>query len=291
MKLEGLSALVTGATQGLGYEIAKTFIEQGASVYICSRTKTDVESAVVALNELKALPDQKVFGSVCDIGDLSSVDSFAEVVLKALPNLDILVNNAGIYGPFGTIEDVDWQNWMQAIQINLMGPIYLTRCLVPHFKSKKSGKIINLSGGGATSPMPGISSYAVSKSGFVRFSETLAHELVEFNIDVNSIAPGALTTRLMDEVIEDGEKVLNSAFISKMKKIQSSGGTPLSVGANCAVYLASQESNKITGRLISAAWDEWETLHNYKDELGPSDIYTLRRIIAKDRNKTWGDKD
>ena len=234
---------------------------------------------------------QKVDGCACDIADTKSVDALVNKALDVFPNLDILVNNAGIYGPFGTIEKVNWQAWEQAIQVNLMGPIYLSKSLVPHFKARKAGKIINISGGGATSPMPGISSYAVSKSGFVRFSETLALELQDFGIDVNAIAPGALATRLMDEVIHIGEGVLDPGFVQKMKKIQSDGGTPLSVGGSCAVYFASTESDKITGRLISAVWDEWETLHEYADELAVSDIYTLRRIVAKDRNKSWGDKD
>lgn len=290
IKLSGQCALITGATHGLGFEIAKTFVKEGASIYICSRTHKDVHKTIQNLRQLAKLQDQIVDGCVCDIADTKSIDALVRNTLDIFPNLDILVNNAGVYGPFGTIEQVDWHSWIQAIQINLIGPIYLTKSLVEHFKTRKTGKIINISGGGATAPMPGISAYAVSKCGFVRFTETLAHELQDFGVDVNAIAPGALATRLTDEVIDAGPDVLNPDFIQKMKEIQSNGGTPLSIGARCVVYFASTKSDKISGRLISALWDKWETLHKHSDELAASDIYTLRRIVAKDRYKEWGDK-
>ncbi len=106
--------------------------------------------------------------------------------------MHVLVNNAGVYGPLGSIEEIDWQAWVQAIEINLFGSILMCRALLPHFKSSRYGKIVQLSGGGATNPLPRISAYAASKAAVVRFAETLAEEVRENGIDVNAIAPGAL---------------------------------------------------------------------------------------------------
>jgi len=145
------------------------------------------------------------------------------------------------------------------------------------------GKIINLSGGGATTPLPRISAYAASKAAIVRLTETLAEELREFTIAVNAVAPGALNTRLLDEVLAAGSDVVGKEFYEKSLKQRDSGGAPLEKAARLCVYLASEVSDGITGKLISAPWDPWESLHEYREQLAKSDVYTLRRIVPEDR--------
>ena len=154
--------------------------------------------------------------------------------------------------------------------------------------AQRHGRIINVSGGGATNPLPRLSSYAASKAAVVRFTETLALELKEYGITVNAIAPGALATRLMQQLVDAGPERVGAAFHERMKKIQEGGGTPLQLGAELAAYLASDESAGVTGRLIAAQWDPWRTLRERADELDGSDIYTLRRIVPEDRGRDWG---
>jgi 3-oxoacyl-[acyl-carrier protein] reductase len=154
-------------------------------------------------------------------------------------------------------------------------------------KAQRRGKIIILSGGGATKPLPNLSAYAASKAAIVRFGETLAEETREFGIQVNSIAPGALNTRLLREVLDAGPEKMGHRFYEQMEKQEREGGTPLSRGAALCVFLASSASDAITGRLIAAVWDPWETLDTKADELGSTDIYTLRRIIPEDRGRKW----
>ncbi len=120
--------------------------------------------------------------------------------------------------------------------------------------------------------------------------ETLAEELKPFHVDVNAIAPGALATRLVDEVLAAGPEKVGAVFFEKNKGWKEKGAVPLELGANLAVYLASAESDGITGKLISAQWDPWQDLQKHRDELAKSDIYCLRRITPKDRGQTWGDK-
>jgi 3-oxoacyl-[acyl-carrier protein] reductase len=132
-----------------------------------------------------------------------------------------------------------------------------------------------------------MTSYAASKAAVVRLTESLAVDLKPYGVDINAIAPGALDTRLLDEVLAAGAGAVGADFYERMVKIKQQGGTPLSVGANLAVYLASPESNGITGRLISAAWDKWSTLNLRAKELDATDIYTLRRIVPADRGRNW----
>src|SRR5205823_3330425 len=183
-----------------------------------------------------------------------------------------LVNNAGIYGPIGRLEEVDWTEWERAVRVNLLGSVLTARAIVPHMRANGYGKIIQLSGGGATAPLPRLSAYAASKAAVVRFAETLAEEVRDSGIDVNAIAPGALDTRLLDEVLEAGPERAGSEFHRRMLKQKKTGGTPLERGASLAVYLASAASDGITGRLISAPWDQWEKLSTRREELADSDV-------------------
>ena len=121
----------------------------------------------------------------------------------------------------------------------------------------------------------------------VRLTETLAEELRDFSIDVNAIAPGALNTRLLDEILNAGPSVVGPEFFAKSLKQRDLGGVPLVQGARLCVYLASGESDGITGKLISAQWDPWEDLHQFREQLAQSDIYTLRRIVPEDRGQKW----
>src|SRR4030095_1317590 len=176
------------------------------------------------------------------------------------------------------------------MEINLFGVLLPCRAVVPHFKQAGRGKIIVLSGGGATNPLPNISSYAASKAAVVRLMETLAEELRPHHVDVNAIAPGALATRLVDEVLAAGPDKVGAAFYEKNRQWKDKGATPLELGASLAAWLSSAESDGITGKLLSAQWDPWRTLPQHREELARSDIYCLRRIVPEDRGKKWDGK-
>jgi len=288
MKLKGINALITGGSQGLGKAIAGHFLREGANAVLCARGEKEL---LATRDELaKQFPSQKVLAKICDVSSETQVNELVAFALRELGPLHALVLNAGIYGPMGATESVSLEEWRRAMDINLYGVLLPCRAVIPHFKKSGHGKIVILSGGGATNPLPNISSYAASKAAVIRLMETLAEELREFHVDVNAIAPGALATRLVDEVLAAGAERVGAAFYEKNKQWKEKGATPPELGANLAVYLASAESDGITGKLISAQWDDWAKLHEHRDELAKSDIYCLRRITAKDRGKTWGDK-
>jgi NAD(P)-dependent dehydrogenase (short-subunit alcohol dehydrogenase family) len=286
MKLKGRVAIITGANQGLGEAIAMEFVRQGAGVFICARDKGKLLAVKEKLEKISA-EDQKVYAMVTDVSNESEVEKLINTSIVEFNHVDILVNNAGVYGPKGPIEKVDSDDWVKAIEINLCGVFYCCKHIITHMKKNNYGKIINLSGGGATSPLPFISAYAASKAGVVRFTETLAGECNSFKIDVNAIAPGALNTRLLDEVLSAGPYIVGKDFYEKALKQKKDGGVPLEVGVELCVFLASSQSDGITGRIISAKWDPWKSLSNRRKELMASDIYTLRRITPEDRGKKW----
>jgi NAD(P)-dependent dehydrogenase (short-subunit alcohol dehydrogenase family) len=286
MKLQNVNAVITGGSQGLGQAIAEHFVRAGANILICARGEKALATTVAQLEKLAA-PGQKILAQACDVSSEAQVAELARVSLKGLGNVQVLVNNAGIYGPKGPTETVDWREWVRSIEINLYGVLLPSRAFIPHLKKARGGKIIILSGGGATNPLPNISSYAAAKAAVVRLMETLAVELKPDRIDVNAIAPGALNTRFLDEVLEGGPEKVGAAFYAKALKQKEGGGVPLEKGARLCVYLASAASDGITGRLISAQWDPWEKLHEHREELAGSDIYTLRRIVPEDRGKNW----
>jgi NAD(P)-dependent dehydrogenase (short-subunit alcohol dehydrogenase family) len=285
--LAGRQALITGASQGLGLAIARAFLAAGASVLICGRDPATLERAQALLAPLCG-PRQELAAQPADVADPGEVELLVSAATERFPELSILVNNAGVYGPKGSIWDVDWREWVRAVEINLFGSVLVARALVTQLRRVGHGKIIQLSGGGATSPLPGLSAYAASKAAIVRFVETLALELREHHVDVNAIAPGALNTRLLDEVIAAGPDKVGKAFHERALEQQRSGGTPLGRGAELAVWLASPDSDGITGKLLSAVWDPWRELPAHRTDL-ESDVYTLRRIVPGDRGLDWGD--
>lgn len=286
--LAGRNALITGGSQGLGKAIAEQFLQEGANVVLCARNEMELNAARAEL--APKFPLRKVFTKICDVSNEAQVNDLAAFALRELGTIDTLVLNAGIYGPMGPTESVDLNEWRRAIDINLFGVLLPCRALIPHFKKAGRGKIVVISGGGATNARPNISSYGASKAAVVRLAEALSMELQPHGIDVNAIAPGALATRFVDDVLAAGPEKVGAAFYEQNRKWKEGGATSPSLGAKLAVYLASEESNGITGKLISAQWDPWAKLAEHRDELSKSDIYCLRRIVPEDRGKKWNDQ-
>jgi NAD(P)-dependent dehydrogenase (short-subunit alcohol dehydrogenase family) len=286
--LAGRAALITGASQGFGLEIARAYLDaQAAGICVCARSPDALDSALAELR-VRASPGQKVLGALADVSRPDEVARLVDTAMTGLGDITILVSNAGVYGPKGALSRTQWSEWTRTVEINLFGSVLPARALVDHFTQRGYGKIIQLSGGGATGPLPGLGAYAASKAAVVRFAETLAEELREQRVDVNAIAPGALNTRMLDELIAAGPGRVGDAFYERALEQRRSGGIPLQDGAKLAVFLGSAASDGVTGKLLSAVWDRWPELPGRLDDLD-SDVYTLRRIVPRDRGMDWGD--
>lgn len=276
MTLKGKNAVITGASRGLGKAIATEFVKQGANVLICARDTNRLMEVRAELREYGT----DVFILRADVSDKRKLDRIYNVAVDYFGKVDILVNNAGIQGAKGLIEDTDWDEWTRTIQTNLMSVVYLCRLFIPHFRKNGSGKIINISGGGAANPRPYFSAYATSKAGVVRFSETIAEELRGSGVYVNCVAPGALNTSMLEEVLNAGEKKVGKEYYKKALLQKKMGGSSVENAAELVAFLGSDKSDEITGKLVSAIWDEWRwRLTAGVDEIKESDIYTLRRIL------------
>lgn len=276
-------ALITGASRGLGRAIAAKLVNDGLDVVLTARDRGALETAAAELAHGRVRDKQQVIWMPLDVSSPDQVNNVVSETERRFGRIDVLVCNAGVYGPMGPVDDNDWDEWVRAIEINLFGTVLCCRAVVPIMRRQRSGRIIVLSGGGATQPLPRLSAYAASKAAVVRFAETLAEEVKDTNITVNAVAPGALNTRLLDEVLEAGPDKVGEAFFERARKQKTQGGTPLEVGADLVAFLASPASDGISGRLLAAVWDNWRNLPAERERLSDSDVFTLRRIIPSDR--------
>jgi len=295
MMLAGRRCLITGASRGLGAVIARTFWEAGASVALVARSRAALD-ALIATFPWRAR--QEAVALVADLSDPAASEWIVDAARQAFPSLDVLVNNAGIQGPIGALWENDEAAWRQTIQVNLLAPVALCRRCVPWMAragtASVRGKIIHLSGGGGTGPRPYFSAYATAKAALVRFSETLALEVQDRGVDVNAVAPGAMGTAMMDAIMMAGalcagQKEYDTARRTRGLAGETSGDEVLERAAALCRFLASADSDGLTGKLISAVWDPWETFSAHLDALQRTDVYTLRRIVPKDRGMNWGD--
>ena len=283
MILRNRVAVITGANRGLGEAIARAFAKEGAGLVLAARDGALLQRVS---ENLPRDAQQKVEWVSADLRKAADIETIRDCAINTFGRVDILVNNAGVYGPIGPFEEVDWREWCDAVNINLFGTAAMTRAMVPIMKRQGYGKIINLSGGGATASLPRFTAYAASKAAVVRLTETIAEELAASHIDVNAIAPGALNTRLLDQVLEAGPDRTGEDFYRRSLKQREEGGASLELAAELALFLASAESDGISGRLISAVWDEWRHFPAYRERIQESDVFTLRRIVPQDRG--WG---
>ncbi len=286
MKLLGRGIVITGGSQGFGKAVAEACVAEGADVLICARHAAELEKTCSALRA-RATLGQRIISQIADVSDADAAAHLINAAERELPRFIWLVNNAGVYGTKVQISNEDWNDWVRAIEINLFGTVLPCRAALPIFQRQNYGKIVNLSGGGATAPMPCVSAYAVSKAAVVRFTETIAGEFSGKGIDVNAVGPGPLNTRLLEEILTAGPDRVGQGFYERSLQQKADGGAPLEKGAALCVYLLSAESDGITGRLISAIWDPWRNLAKRAEELANSDIYTLRRIVPRDRGLNW----
>lgn len=271
--LSGRVAIVTGGGRGIGKAIALRFAAEGAKLALAARTAAELERVAEACRSV---------GADCSthVVDVSVREQVHKLVSSVGP-VDVLVNCAGVYGPIGLLVDNDLDEWEQGLRVNLLGTLYACHAVIPGMVERGRGSIINMSGGGATAPLPNLTLYAVSKAAVVRLTDTLAAELAGTGVRVNAIAPGAIDTRLQDEVLAAGERA--GELFQRMRSMRDSGkgATPVDVPARLAVFLASDASEGLTGRIISAPHDAWESWDAKQIEhIAASDWFTLRRLDA-----------
>ncbi len=276
--LDSKRIIITGGSQGIGFAVAQKCVSEGANVILVARNQLELQEAIQKLPNRNS-KNHRMY--VLDVGNLHDVQVFAKWVIDEKLEINSLVNCAGVYGPIGKTPTVDLAEFSKAIQINLLGTIYMCGVFAPLLKSLGRKKIVNYSGGGAASPFPNYSAYATSKVAIVRFTENLALELSSDNFDINCIAPGFVITRLHQQTIVAGNQTAGEAFYETTKKQIETGGIPPEKAADLTCFLLSDDSNGLTGKFISAPWDPWQTPEFQRQLREDKDIATLRRIDNK----------
>jgi len=270
--LKGKVVVITGGGQGIGKNLAINFAKNEATVIICSRTKEDVDLTTAEIRKF----NEKCQGFPVDVSNLSEIKKFFAHIQEEHKKIDVLINCAGIYGTIGPLEKNDMEIWKKTLEINVLGTVNCMHTVIPMMKENKSGKIINLCGGGVGSDKikPNFSAYNTSKSAVAILTESIANELKALNIQVNAVSPGAVNTRLLDQLLAAGE-LAGKERIDESKKQKEEGGTPPEKTSELCLFLATEKSNLISGKLISAVWDNYR---EFSEEELNSSLYTLRRI-------------
>lgn len=242
-------------------------------------------------SELEAADNQTLVTLSLDLLDSESVRTLvSRAVESGVQKLDVLVNNAAVPGPIGKVwetADMDWQNTITA---NLVSPALICSSVVPWMAKTGGGRIINLSGGGATGPRPNFSAYATAKAGLVRFSETLAQEVKDSGITVNCVAPGPMGTELLAAVERAGAQVAGDREFIAARSAREAGAKTMQAAVDLIAFLAGAPLDGLTGKLISALWDNWDEFPAHLSGLSTSDVYTLRRVTGRDRGMAGLDK-
>jgi NAD(P)-dependent dehydrogenase (short-subunit alcohol dehydrogenase family) len=286
--LKDINVLLTGGNQGLGETLAKELVKSQANLIICARTKSSIDLVKKNLDLLKH-KNQKLYGVVTDISNSKDVEDLYNKAKSELGNIDILINNAAVIEPPNKFLECDFTEWKKSFDINFFGSVLMIKKFLQDMVKNGFGKVIQLSGGGAASPLEGMTSYASSKVAIVRFLESISKEYLDSGVDFNSVAPGMMRTRLLQQMVDAGPDVIGPALHDKSKDLVNSASDSSLLACKLILFLCSERSRGISGKLISAQWDNWQTWPEHIRELVNSDVFTLRRITGKDRNFHWGD--
>lgn len=280
--MRGRVALITGGAGGIGTIIAGALAAEGASLMLLGRSSERLQARCTALRSV----GNEVSWVRADVEEPEAMRAAVATTVATYGALDILVNCAGRYGPFGPIHRVDPQAWAANTRINLIGTFNAIWAAVPAMiEGGRGGTIINISGGGSSKGRPTFSAYASSKTGVVRLTETAAEELRPYGINVYVIAPGGVYTAMIEDLLQSATTA-TPADVAEAERIKATGGTPPERIAELVTFLASGAGRSLTGRFISAAWDDWEAMARRANEVGGlGEFYTLRRLVPSSEGK------
>lgn len=234
--------IITGGSRGIGAASAVLFAKAGADVVI---TYTKNEKAAISIIESVKNEGRTCIAIKADVSKQSNAKKIVQQSLKKFGRIDILVNNAGIW-TYGEIGSMSEKLWKETMRINLDGMFYMTNAVVPLMKKQHRGKIINISSTAGQSGEAEHSHYAASKGGMISFTKAIATELGQFNINVNSVAPGWVATDLNDSVFSDKKYKDQERKKIPLQRIP----TPEDI-AGPIVFLASDLARHITGEIMN----------------------------------------
>jgi 3-oxoacyl-[acyl-carrier protein] reductase len=264
------NVLITGAGRGIGKRLAMGFAQAGARVGLLARSQAELDLAKLEIEQAGG----NALRIRADVRDLEQLSAAVDRMRVVFGGLDVLVAAAAVMGPVGPFLSTRAKSWNEAIEINLIGTVNSCRAVLPTLTQQRSGKIILIVGGGSGHPRPNFGAYAASKAAVVRFAECLAVEVSDHNVQVNSISPGNSYTHMTDEILAAGEERAGAREIEEAQQVRITGGVIPEKQIQLALFLASEHSNHITGKLIHVN-DDWRRFE--RENMKP-ELYTLRRV-------------
>jgi NAD(P)-dependent dehydrogenase (short-subunit alcohol dehydrogenase family) len=268
--VKGIPVLVTGAGRGIGKRLAIGFAAKGARVGLVARSKAELDLCHLEIEHAGGVA-LRLRADVSDYEQIAAAVERMRAHFGSVP--EVLICAAAVIGPIGPFAESSPKSWNEPMATNMGGVFNSCRVVLPSMIERRSGKILVLAGGGATPGRPNFAVYTATKTGIVRFVESLAEEVSDHNIQVNCISPGATYTHMTDQILAAGERA-GWREIEEARRVRVTGGVAPEKQIELALFLASQQSNHITGRLIRVD-DDWKKL---KDKRVGEDLFRLRRI-------------
>jgi NAD(P)-dependent dehydrogenase (short-subunit alcohol dehydrogenase family) len=263
--------VITGSSSGIGRALTERLLSHGHSVWGLARSDQ---------SEFETKYPNAFFSKRCDVAEWAQVDEAAQSICAKWPKIDGLVTCAGVQGAIGRTTTIDPLQWSATVRANLDGTFYAVRAFREALRrASPRAKIVCFSGGGSTKPRPNFSAYGASKTAVVRLVETIAEEEQGTPIDINAVAPGAINTRLTDELIALGPDVVGESEYKSALRQKESGGASLARALDLVEWLLSPVSDGVSGLLLSAQWDRWVELSGKGQSLRESETYVLRRTL------------
>lgn len=268
--LEGKSVLVTGAGRGIGKRLAMGFAQAGARVGLLSRSQAELDLAKLEIEQVKG----NALRLRADVRDLEQLSAAVDRMRVVFGGVDVLVAAAAVLGPIGPLLSSKPKTWNETIEVNLIGAVNSCRAVLPHMIEKRSGKVMLIVGWGSGHPRPNFTAHAASKAAIVRFAECVAMEVSEHNVQVNCLAPGHSYTHMTDEILHAGEDRAGPREVEEAERIRITGGVAPEKQIQLALFLASDRSNHISGKIFHVH-DDWKRFE--RENMNP-EYFTLRRV-------------
>jgi NAD(P)-dependent dehydrogenase (short-subunit alcohol dehydrogenase family) len=268
--IRGKNVLITGAGRGIGKRLALGFAEAGARVGLLARSQAELDLAKLEIEQAGG----NALRLRADVRDLEQLLAAVDRMKVVFGGLDVMIASAGIQGPIGPLLSTKPKAWSETIEVNLIGAVNSCRASLPPMIEKRSGKIILVVGGGSGHPRPNFGAYAASKAAVVRFAECLAVEVSDDNVQVNCMSPGNVYTHMTDEILHAGEEKAGRREIEDAEQARITGGIPPEKQLQLALFLASERSNHINGKMIHVN-DDWK---RFEEQNMKPELYTLRRV-------------
>ena len=274
-----MNIVLTGSSSGIGRSLAERLLSHGHNVWGLARSDQ---------SDFKARHPASFQSSKCDVSVWEQVSAAASQVSSAWPHVEALIACAGSQGEVGRAVTADPLAWSQTVRANLDATFYSIRAFHSLLeKAPRRAKIVCFSGGGASKSRANFTAYAAAKTGIVRLVETIAEEESKGRLDINALAPGAINTRLTDEVLSKGPEVVGAAEYDTALRQKAAGGGSMDKALTAVEWLISEASDGISGRLLSAPWDPIDKLDKLMPTAKSGEFYKLRRTTPEDKGLKW----